>query len=80
MGDINNPESANLCIRTYPNNVDTTLAALKTLYPVTNTFKPRQKSNSGRLIPFETIDNNIDKAITATVHVSLRLKVEFMHG
>jgi hypothetical protein len=34
---------------------------LKTLYPVSSTFKTRQKSNSRRLIPFEAIDNKIYK-------------------
>ena len=34
---------------------------MKTLYPVSSTFKTRQKSNSRRLIPFEAIDNKIYK-------------------
>ena len=35
---------------------------MKTLHPVSSTFKTRQTSNSGRLIPFEAIDNKIYKA------------------
>jgi len=54
-------EDPNLCIRTDNQRVDTSLGSLKTLYPVSSTFKTRQKSNSGRLIPFEAIDNKIYK-------------------
>jgi hypothetical protein len=55
-------KDTNLCIRTDKQRVDTSLDSLKTLYPVSSTFETRQTSNSGRLIPFEAIDNKIYKA------------------
>ena len=31
------------------------------MYPVKDKYKKRQKSSSGRIIPFETVDKTIDK-------------------
>ena len=55
-------KDTHLCIRTDNQRVDTSLGSLKTLYPVSSTFKTKQTSNSWRLIPFEAIDNKIYKA------------------
>lgn len=41
--------------------IDTSIENLKTLYPVQGVYKARQKSNNGRLLPFETIDKSIYK-------------------
>jgi hypothetical protein len=41
--------------------IDTSTENLKTLYPVQGVYKARQKSNNGRLLPFETIDKSIYK-------------------
>ena len=72
-------KDTNLCIRTDNQRADTSLGSLKTLYPVSSTFKTRQTSNSGRLIPFEAIDNKIYKA-NSNCTCFLPLKVEYMHG
>ena len=40
---------------------DTSLTNIQQLYPVKNVFKKRQKSSSGRLIPFESIDKSLYK-------------------
>jgi len=48
------------CIKTdYNDNIDTSLVGLNKTYPVSNVFKMRQKSGSGRLVPFETIDTTV---------------------
>jgi len=50
------------CIKTdYNDNIDTSLVGLNKTYPVSNVFKMRQKSGSGRLVPL-TIDTSIYKA------------------
>ena len=53
--------NSNLCIRTESDPIDITLGGLKVFFPVTSNYRSRQKSNSGRLIPFEAIDNKIYK-------------------
>jgi hypothetical protein len=41
--------------------IATSIENLNTLYPVQGVYKARQKSNNGRLLPFETIDKSIYK-------------------
>jgi hypothetical protein len=47
--------------------IDTSIENLKTLYPVQGVYKARQKSNNGRLLPFETIDKSIYKKQSSCV-------------
>jgi hypothetical protein len=42
-------------------NIDLSLDNLKRIYPITSTFKTRQKGSSGRLLPYEAIDKTMYK-------------------
>ena len=43
-------------------NIDMSIDNLKRIYPVSVVYKPKQKSNSGAVLPFEAIDKTIDES------------------
>ena len=51
----------------------------KTLYPVKDKYKKRQKSSSGRIIPFTTVDRQFIKK-GLIVPVLSRRKTEYTIG
>ena len=60
-------------------NIDLSLDNLKRIYPITSTFKTRQKSSSGRLLPYEAIDKTIYKN-NGNLYALLLQKNGCMHG